>query len=150
MKKTVEKMITDKTNRDVILESTAPRERIKELAALAFFTLIAAVGSVIIMDIIAFPITIFAVNNKNAYNYIFKYSFLTILTALILYLILNKIFKMKKDGFSTSRIIIYLAKKPLSYLGTALAMILISAVLITIVYLILNINYIFLSKIIGS
>ncbi len=150
MKKKAVKMTTDKTNKEETLESSAPSERIKELASLAFFTLIAAVSSVIIMDIIVFPITLFAVNNKNTYNFIFKYSFLTLVIVLIFYLILNKIYKMKKDGFPSSEIILYLVKKPFSYLGTVLALILISASLLAAVYFILNINYTFLSKIIGS
>jgi hypothetical protein len=150
MKKKAEKMKTDNGVKEIILESSAPRERFKELASLALFTLIAAAGSIIIMDIITFPLTIFAINNKNGYNYIFKYSFIIILAVLLIYLVMNKFFKMKKDGFPVKSIILYIAKKPLSYLGTAFAMIFISAILIAVIYILLNVNYIFLSKIIGS
>ncbi len=149
-KKKAVKMTTDKTEKDGTLESTALVERIKESGALINFTLIALVCSVIIMDIIVYPITIFAVNNKNAYNIIFKYSFLTLSAGIIIYFILDRVLKLIKDGFSVSKIIIYSIKKIFSCIGIAFAFISISAAIISIIYRLLDLNNTFLSKITGS
>ena len=150
MKKKAVKMTTDKSEKDGTLESTAVVERIKESGALINFTLIALVCSVIIMDIIVYPITIFAVTNTNASNFIFKYSFLTLSAGIIIYFISNRVLKLIKDGFSVSKIIIYFIKRIFSYIGIAFAFISISAVIISIIYRLLDLNNTFLSKIIGS
>jgi hypothetical protein len=115
--------------------------KIKELFTLSAFILISALISMVIMDLLVLPISLFAINRKSAFNFIIRdVSVFVILFILILMLIL-KIIRMHRDGFTTSQIIKYLLMRPLRAMLTFLLVLVTSGIIIYLLTLLLNFNY---------
>ncbi len=129
-----------------LYEKMKLRDRFKDITTLAVFTLAVAVLSVVIMNLLIYPVTIFAVNNKNAFNFIVKdLSIFGLIAVLIAFLGL-KIHRLRKEGLGARDIIIYLVRKPLYYLAVFFFFILTSSVLIFLLYILLSNNYYLLYK----
>jgi hypothetical protein len=115
--------------------------KIKELFTLSAFILISALISMVIMDLLVLPISLFAINRKSAFNFIIRdVSVFVILFILILMLIV-KIIRMHRDGFTTSQIIKYLLMRPLRAMLTFLLVLVTSGIIIYLLTLLLNFNY---------
>jgi len=131
-------------------ERTGSRERMKELLPLAGFTVLAAVVATVVMDIIIYPVAAFAINFKNAFNLFIKYTTWIVIVIFIVYIVSRRAYRLKKDGFSAGNIVRYLLKRPLYYLAIFLFLVAASAVIISLIYVILGNNYYLLYKISNS
>lgn len=132
-----------------VYEKTGIRNRLREIFTLSVIFIISFIISLVAMDIIIFPVAFFAVNNKEAFTFVFKYAFWIIILIAILYSILRRIFSLRKDGFPVSQILKSVFLRPFSLLFFFIVILLIGfALVIVINFLFQNNNY-FLYKIIN-
>jgi hypothetical protein len=129
-----------------LYEKMKLRDRFKEISTLAIFTLAVAVISVVMMNLLIYPITIFAVKNKNAFNFIVKDLSIFGIAAILMIFLGLKIHRLRKEGLAVRDIVIYLARKPLYYISIFFFFIVTSAVLIFLLYILLSNNYYLLYK----
>lgn len=131
-------------------ERGSVKDRIKELSSLGFLTVIVAALSVIIMNLIVFPLSYFAINHVDLFNIILKnFFFLFIITAIIM-IFYGKIKTLKRMGIKSSSIIIYFLKRPIHYLSIALFFIFLSSILILTIYYLFSANYYLIYKLAGG
>lgn len=132
------------------IETSGAKDRIKNIFTLAVFTVFALIASIVTMDIIVYPITIFAVKETALFNSVIKYGFFSTITGLLILKIFRRILSLKREGLTLSGIVKYLLKRPRHYAGVYFAFLIISAVVISIIYLLLSYNYYMLYKITGA
>lgn len=123
------------------------KDRAKEVFTLGIFTVLVALASTIIMDIIIYPLSVFAINNKPLYNFIIKDILKYLLIFFLLFLIIRKVRHLKINGLSNIEISKYLLQRPLYYTSTLMVIILASTIVILFIFFILNNNYFLLYKI---
>lgn len=138
------------SNEHNTLESKSLRSKVKEIAAISLFIVIAAAASIFLADIIVFPLTHFAVRRVDIFNLIFKNMLLLIVLVFLCYTLIKKYRKLIDEGLSGKNIAIYFLKRPLHYGSLILSFLFISSLLITILYLLFNLNYYYLYKISGG
>jgi len=134
-------------NHDSPFEKSTLRERIKEISTLAAFTIAIAAVSIIIMNLLAYPVAIFAVKQKNAFNFIFKYFFAIGIIALFSYLVSVTVYRLKKGGLSGREIALYILKKYFHSISMFFLIVAASAAVIALLYILFSNNYYLLYKI---
>ena len=132
------------------LESRTLRSKIKEITAISFFTVTAAAASIILADIIVFPLTHFAVKNVDIFNLLFKNLLLITILLFLIYSLVKKYRKLTDEGLSLKNILLYFLKRPFHYGSLFLSFILISSLVILILYFLFSLNYYYLYKISGG
>ena len=126
--------------RNLFYEKRKYKDRVKEIFTLFLFTIVIAVISLVAMDILILPISIFAINQKSVFNYIIKDVLIAAVFTIIVILFLRKIYRLYKDGNSLKDIFKYLLLKPLSLFGSFLIIMLLTFIIIFLLYIILNFN----------
>ena len=130
-------------------EKTRLKDKVKDILTLFIFIAISLIASLIVMDILIFPLALFSINNKIQFNYFIKHvTWITIL-ALLTYLIIRRIYLFRKNGLAYNEIIKNLIAKPLKVLITILTFLIIDSLLIYLVYFLMSSNYYLLYKIIN-
>lgn len=128
-------------------EKAKLRNRFKEISTLAGFTLAVAVISLVIMNLLIYPLTVFAVEKKDLFNFmITDLSLIAVIIAVIALLAL-KIYRLRKDGFDIKSIFIYMVRRPFYYLSLFFFFAVISSGIIFFLYIMLSKNYYLLYKI---
>ncbi|MBN1498243.1 MAG: hypothetical protein JXA07_15830 [Spirochaetes bacterium] len=133
-----------------LYEKRRLRDRFRDLVTLAAFTLAVAAVSVLIMNLLVYPVTLFAVRNKETFNFIVRDLSLFGLLAIILIAVGLKIRHLKKEGLPEKEIAGYLFRKPFYYLSIFFFFIVISAALLFLLYLLFSNNYYLLYKLTSS
>lgn len=133
-----------------LYENRKLRDRFNDLVTLAAFTLGVAVLSVIIMNLLIYPVTVFAVRNKETFNFIVRDLSLFGLLALVLLSVGLKVRRLKKEGLPEEEIARYMVRKPFHYLSIFFFFLFISSVLLLLLYLLFSNNYYLLYKITNS
>ena len=126
------------------------KSKIKEIAAISFFTLLAAIASIFLADIIVYPLTGFAVKNVDIYNLIFENLLFILIIAFLIYSFIKKYKTLSEDGMNLKTILLYFTRRPLHYGGLFLSFIMISIILIAVLYILFSLNYYYLYKISGG
>jgi len=132
------------------LESRSIKSKMKEVTAIALFTLAAALASVILADTVFFPLTRFAVKNVDIFNLIFRNLLLLVILVFLVYKIVSNYRRLSEDGMRLTAILFYFIKRPLHYSGLFLSFLIISIILVTLLYLLFSLNYYYLYKISGG
>lgn len=132
------------------LDSKSFGSRAKELVSISVFTIIAAFVCTILMDIIVFPLTMFAVSDVPSYNNLIKLIFTLFAGGVAAYAVISTVSKLKKDDRTTGFILIYLIRRPAYYLGLALFFITLSALLIALIYMLFSMNYYYMHRLGGG
>lgn len=132
------------------LESRTVRSKVKEIAAISLFTIIAAVASILLADLIVFPLTHFAVKRVDIFNIVFKNLLLLIVFIILCFSFIKKYRALSDEGLTSKYIVLYFFKRPVHYGSLLLSFILISALMITVLYLLFSLNYYYLYKISGG
>ncbi len=126
------------------------KDRVKELSSLSLLTVIIAVISIFLMNMIVFPLSYFAVNNVTAFNVILKnISLLMILTAIIL-ILYGKYKSLRRMGMELTSILFYFLKRPVHYITMTLFTIILFSLLIVIIYYLFSANYYLIYKLAGG
>lgn len=128
-------------NNELLYEKRRLRDRFRDISTLAAFTLAVAVISLVIMNLLIYPVTVFAVNHTSAFNFIVRDLTIFTIIALLLFLVGLRVYRLRKEGIPASEIARYLVKKPFYYLAIFFFFILISSVLLLLLYLLLSNNY---------
>ena len=135
--------------RNNTVETHRIKDRMRDIFILFTFVILAAVASVIVMDILVLPITIFAVNFKSAFNFILSDLLWLVVVILLIGLLAVRVLVLRKNGLSFREILNHVAYRPFSALATFLMIMGASAVLIMIIYLLLSYNNYFIYKLIN-
>lgn len=130
-------------------EKSGFRSRLRETGMLSLIIIISFLISLIVMDIIIFPIAFLAVKNSLVFTYLFKCAFWVLISAVISYIIIKMIYQMRKDGFPASYIFKNIILKPLQSLVFILAVFLAGLMLILFLHLIYQNNYRLLNKLLN-
>jgi hypothetical protein len=133
-----------------LYEKKKLRDRFRDLTTLAVFTLAIAIISVVITNLLIYPVTVFAVRNKGTFNFIIRDLSLFGLLALVLLFIGFKVRRLKNAGLPGEEIARYLVRKPFYYISIFFFFILTSSVLLFLLYLLFSNNYYLLYKITNS
>ena len=128
-------------NNEILYEKRRLRDRFRDISTLAAFTLAVALISVIIMNLLVFPVTLFAVNHTGTFNFIVRDLSLFAIIGLLLFLIGIRIYRLRKEGLPAREIARYLVKKPFYYIAIFFFFIVTSVVLTLILYWLLGTNY---------
>ncbi len=132
------------------LVSRSVKSKVKEITAISLFTILAAIASILLADLIVFPLTHFAVRRVDIFNFIFKNLLLIIILIILCYSFIKKYRKLKDEGLNARYIILYFLKRPAHYGSLIFSFIFISLLMITILYLLFSLNYYYLYKIYGG
>ncbi|OHD67838.1 MAG: hypothetical protein A2W19_01455 [Spirochaetes bacterium RBG_16_49_21] len=127
-------------------EKNRLRDRFKEMFILAAFTAAIAIISLLVMNLLTFPVTVFAVRHKIAFNFIFKFLVSAGIIILLVSLVLLTVFRLRKGGLSAKETARYMLRKPFYYLALFFAFVAVSAMVIVLLYVMLSNNYYFLYK----
>ncbi len=132
--------IMQRIHHETSLEQGRFSERLREILTLAIFTVGAAVTSVVTMDIIVYPLTIFAVEKTEVFTELTRWSILVLALLYILFRILRRIYILATSGLTPLEFVRYLLGRPWSYVSLFLT-ILITTLLVTgIIAIILRYN----------
>ena len=116
------------------------KNKLKDLYILTGFTILIAFTSLLFMDIIIFPISIFAVKNKKIFNDLIKYlSLLSLIFILIIYF-LRKIYNLIKKRPPAIEYLKFFLLSPFKSFLFFLISILTLSLIIIILYITLNYN----------
>ena len=122
-------------------EKSGLKSRLKDTLILSSIFIISFIISMIMMDIIIFPIALFAINDGKVFTVIFKYSFWLLIILVLLYMILRMIFQLKKDGFPARYIFKSIIFKPLLSFFFIIAVLLVCMILILFINILYQSNY---------
>lgn len=127
-------------------EKSRLRDRSREILTLALFTLAIALISTIVMNILVYPVTLFAIHRKEVFNVIITHLSLYGVIGVLLFMLAKKIFRLRRDGLSASKILSYLVRRPAHHLGIFMVFLAVSAVIIAFLYVLFSYNYYYLFK----
>lgn len=131
-------------------ERESIQDRVKELSSLSLLTVIIAVISIFLMNMIVFPLSYFAVNNVTAFNIILKNISLLAITGMIILILFGKYKSLRRMGMEYTQILFYFFKRPLHYITMTLFTIILFSLLIIIIYYLFSANYYLIYKLAGG
>ncbi len=124
-------------------------DRTGEIITLSVFITVLAVCSVILVDIVVYPFSVFAINNVNLFNKIFEYTVLFGASASIVMYIRKKYRYNRKIYDTPSDAVKYMIKRPAHYISLFFITLITVSVLGVIIYLLFSENYHLLYEITG-
>ncbi|MBN2077921.1 MAG: hypothetical protein JW838_03090 [Spirochaetes bacterium] len=127
-------------------EKSRLRDRTREIVTLALFTVAVALISTVVMNILVYPVTLFAIHRKEIFNVIIIHLSLYGVIGLLAFLLVKKIYRLRRDGLAAAKISSYLLRRPAYYLGIFLVFLAVSSVIIAFLYLLFSYNYYYLFK----
>lgn len=127
-------------------EKSRLRDRTREIVTLALFTVAVALISTVVMNVLVYPVTLFAIHRKEIFNVIIIHLSLYGVIGLLAFLLVKKIYRLRRDGLSAAKISSYLLRRPAYYLGIFLVFLAVSSVIIAFLYLLFSYNYYYLFK----
>ncbi len=130
-------------------EKAGVKNRLKEAVTLSVIVIIAFIISLLAMDILVLPVAFIAVKDKVLFTHIVKYLFLVIILIALFYLLVKKIYTLRKMGLPAPQIMRNILLKPFTFLITVLVGLFIGFILIMIVNFLHQQNYYLLYKIIN-
>ena len=131
-------------------ERESIQDRVKELSSLSLLTVIIAVISIFLMNMIVFPLSYFAVNNVTAFNIILKNISLLTVTGIIILILFGKYKSLRRMGMEYTQILFYFLKRPVHYITMTLFTIILFSLLIIIIYYLFSANYYLIYKLAGG
>ncbi len=133
-----------------LYEKPSLKNRFRELAVLALFTAAIAILSLLVMDALILPLSIFATGKSAVFTLIIKNVFFYGIILVLIALFIRKIIHLNRDGLSGAAVTKYLLQRPFHYLGLFFVFIFISSVIIFILYMLLSYNDLLIHRITGS
>ena len=124
--------------------------RFKDLSVLGLSSLAIAAISTLIMDLLVYPLSVFALSKTQAFTLIFKYSFLALVIAAIAFMIAKKIYMHRKNGLTFKETLRDIAKTPAIAAATFFFLVLVSIILIAAIYFLLSYNNRLINSLINS
>jgi hypothetical protein len=122
------------------------KEKLRELLTLFLFIFGSAVVSLLAMNLLAFPLTLFAVQHKIAFTLAVKAGIIVLAISYIAYRIARRVILTKKEGLSVINALGSSLLRKFKSLVFFLLVLLLSIVLISAIYFLLSSNYNILYK----
>jgi hypothetical protein len=132
------------------LDSKSFSSRVKDLVSITGFIIAAAIVSTLIMDIIVFPLTIFAINDVPSFNNLIRLLFTLLILFLLIYPFISISSRLKKEGHDRKYIAIYLIRRPFYNIGLFFLILALCALIIAVIYLLFSTNYYYLHRLSGG
>lgn len=132
------------------LDSKSFSSRVKDLVSISGFIIAAAVVSTLIMDLIVFPLTIFAIRDVPSFNNLIRLLFTLLILFLMIYPFISISSRLKKEGHDRKYIVKYLIRQPFYHIGLLLLFLALCALIIAAIYLLFSTNYYYLHRISGG
>jgi hypothetical protein len=130
-------------------EKNRIRDRMRERLILSAFIVLSALASVILMDLIVYPIALLSMRRRELFNAAVGYSFWIVVLSLLLCSLARGVCRLRRDGFGTGQILARIGRRSLGILVSALALLATGAVVIGVIYFIMSNNYYLLYKLTG-
>ena len=80
------------------LDSKSFGSRVRDLVSISGFIIVAAIISTLLMDLVIFPLTLFAINDVPSFNNMIKFIFILFILAIFLFSIITITVKLRKEG----------------------------------------------------
>ncbi|MDR3237359.1 MAG: hypothetical protein LBT84_02520 [Spirochaetia bacterium] len=125
---------------DLTYERAGLAHRIKDISIMALFTIIVALISALVMDLLVYPISAFALSETRKFSLIIKYGFLLAVALALIFMVVRRIHNHLRKGLTLRETLIDLAKAPASAAALVFFMIVISVIVIGAVYILLSAN----------
>jgi len=123
------------------------RNRYNNFIMLFIFTIGLTLLSIVVNDLIIYPVAKFAIENSAIYTKIFINFLWITLVIILLFKLIQRVYKLKKGGMSFSHIIVNLISKQVLILPTFFLVIFMSIILLFLIYTLQLYNYYFLHRI---
>ncbi len=120
------------------------RDRAREMLVLALFIIAIAALSTLVMNLIVYPVTLFAINETKLFNFIMTDILALLVIIVVIFLIFRRIYNLRKNGLSIKEISRYMLTRPFYYLSAGVIFLIITSGVVLTVYAILSNNYYFL------
>ena len=117
-----------------LYERSGTRNRIRDISVLAAFTVMVAVTATVVMDLIIYPICLFALHRTETFNIFIRYGSLIIISLLFIALFARAVYRYIRTGLSARGILFHLLRGPLSIIVVGLFLILLSALITGLLY----------------
>ncbi|HNV46135.1 MAG TPA: hypothetical protein PLE73_07110 [Spirochaetota bacterium] len=124
-------------------------DRVREWGALGAFIVVSLVISIVVMDVIIFPISLLSVANKPLFNALVVFGTIGGFAALVALSLARRIIQLRKDGVAAGRIAISIAVAPFKAVGGAIVSLLMSLIVVYAIYLLMSGNYYLLYKLLN-
>jgi hypothetical protein len=128
-------------NDENIYEKPRIKNRFRDLATLAGFTIAVAVLSVVVMDILVYPLAVAATRNTRAFTALIKYTIVILPVLAVIAVQARKIVIMRREGIPGKTIASLLAHKPLYHLAVFFIILTMTVIIACALYLLLSYNY---------
>jgi hypothetical protein len=132
-----------------LYEKTGLLNRLKESAVLFLFIFLSLLASLIIMNLVIYPVALFSIKNDKIFTNIVKYLFWFIISISIIYVLVKRFIYYKKNDLANIQIIKKILLKPASFLLFLLLLLISILIFILIINFILQKNYYLIYKIIN-
>ena len=129
---------------NTVLEKSRSSDRIRDVRNLTLFTLAIGAIAIISMDIIIYPITMFAIHSTKVFSVLVRYFSLAIIIFLIVGILARRIYFLHKNGLSAQKIVVMMLRAPLRHLASFFFALFAIALTCVIIYVLLNYNNAFL------
>ncbi len=133
-----------------LAEKATLKVRSRSLSVLALFTIAIAVISVIAMDILILPLSLFAINHTEIFSLIIRKATLVSVVCLILFFFIRRIIQLKHNSLSGTDIFLYILRRAGHYTALIIIFISISSTLITLILYLVSSNDLLIHRITGS
>ena len=137
-------MMNRDTNGGTVLEKSRSRDRIRDVRNLTLFTLAIGGISIIVMDIVIYPVTMFAINHTKAFSVVVRYLSLFLLLSLALGLLVRRVYFLRKNGLPALKIFSMMIMAPLKNIASFFFSLFAIAMTGAIIYFLLKYNTFFL------
>lgn len=132
------------------LDSKSFSSKVKDLVSISGFIILAAVISTLLMDIIVYPLTMFAINDVPSFNNLIKLVFILLLLFILIFSTITISSNLRKEGRDKKYIILYLIRRPFYHIGLFFLIVTLAALIIAAIYLLFSTNYYYLHRISGG
>lgn len=121
-------------------------DRMKEIGILCLFITGSALLATFIMDLLVYPVAIFAVNNKTLYTFMVRNISLALLLLVISVFIIRRVVMLRREGYGTAGILSRIARRMVSATVWLFICMGITGTVIAVIYFLLSYNYYLLYK----
>ncbi|MBN1533497.1 MAG: hypothetical protein JXA20_12585 [Spirochaetes bacterium] len=128
-------------NNENLYEKSRIKDRFRDLATLAGFTVAVAILSVVVMDLLVYPLAVAATRNTEVFTALIKYTIVILPVLAVMGMQARRIVIMRREGIPGRTIAAILARRPLYHLAVFFIILLFTVLIAGALYLLLGYNY---------
>lgn len=128
-------------NGNEIFEKPRIKNRLKEITTLALFTIAVAILSVVVMDVLVYPIAYLSIRKPRVFTFLMNYTILFLVLFSIVFIIWRRYRLLRKEGLPRKKIVSFLMYKPVYYSAVTLFVLALTTLIVGFLYFLLHYNY---------